>query len=331
MIGVVHGAPDRTSVVIVGWQVRELLRGCLASIAAHEDRDALEVWVVDNGSTDGTAAMVAAAFPWVRLVARDDNPGFAAGNNIALPRATGDVCILLNPDTELHDASLTALAMYLRANPAVGVVGPRLLNPDGSLQSAGFAPPSLFQVWYDLVPWPRRFYHSRLNGRYPAAPLDQPYAVGFPLGACLAVRLDVLDRVGLLDEAYGMYMEELDFCARVRAAGYAVQILPTVAITHHGGQSTRQAPEAMFLALHRARRHFYRHYYPAWWNIGVRWLAETGLIVASARSFFAFRRGEHAWETCRAAVRAYGAAWRFWRQGASGDQRSAPMTCASRE
>jgi len=305
---------ERISVVIVGWQVRDLLRGCLASIAMHEDRDALVVWVVDNGSTDGTAAMVAAEFPWVRLIAQANNPGFAAANNLALRRATGDICVLLNPDTELRDAALSMLATYLRANPAVGVVGPRLLNPDGSLQSAGFAPPSLFQVWYDLVPWPRRFYLSRLNGRYPDASPDRPYAVGFPLGACLAVRRDVLDRVGLLDETYGMYMEELDFCARVRAAGYGVQVLPTVAVTHHGGRSTSQASEAMFLALHRARRRFYRRFHPAAWNACARLLAETGLIAAAARSFFAFRRGEIAWDTCRSRVRAYGAAWRFWRE-----------------
>jgi N-acetylglucosaminyl-diphospho-decaprenol L-rhamnosyltransferase len=306
---------ERVSVVIVGWQVRELLRGCLASIAAHEDRDALEVWVVDNASTDGTAAMVAAEFPWVQLVALDDNPGFAAGNNVALRRATGDICILLNPDTELHAAALTALAAYLRAHPAVGVVGPRLENPDGSVQSAGFAPPSLFQVWYDLVPWPRRFYDSRLNGRYPRAPTDEPYAVGFPLGACLAVRRDVLDRVGLLDEAYGMYMEELDFCARVGAAGYAVQIVPTVAVTHHGGQSTGQAPEAMFLALHRARRRFYTRYRPAWWNRCARWLTRAGLAALFIQAFVASRRGQLTWEQCRARARMYGRAWRIWAHG----------------
>jgi len=301
-----------TSVIIVGWQVRDLLRGCLTSIAVHEDRDALEVWVIDNGSTDGTAAMVAAEFPWVRLVARDDNPGFAAGNNHALRQASGDVCILLNPDTELHDAALTALAAYLRAHPAVGVVGPRLLNPDSSVQSAGFAPPSLFQVWYDLVPWPRRFYDSGLNGRYPHAPTDRAYAVGFPLGACLATRRDVLDRVGLLDETYGMYMEELDFCARVRAAGYAVQILPTVAMTHYGGQSTRQAPEAMFLALHRARRRFYARYRPAWWNACARWLTRTGLIVLSIQALIACRRGELPWDECRTRARTYGRVWQSW-------------------
>ena len=302
----------RVSVIIVGWQVRELLRGCLASIAAHEDRGALDVWVVDNASTDGTAAMVAAEFPWARLVALDDNPGFAAGNNVALRRAVGDVCILLNPDTELHGAALTTLAAYLRAHPAVGVVGPRLENPDGSRQSAGFAPPSLFQVWYDLVPWPRRFYDSRLNGRYPDAPTDTAYAVGFPLGACLAVRRDVLDQVGLLDEAYGMYMEELDFCARVRAAGYAVMILPTVAVTHHGGQSTGQAPEAMFLSLQRARRRFYAHYRPVWWNACARWLTRAGLIVLTMQAFVAFRQGTLAWEQCRARARMNGRAWRCW-------------------
>lgn len=303
---------QRISVVIVGWQVRDLLRACLASIAAHEDLAALDVWVVDNASTDGTAAMVAAAFPWVRLMALAENPGFAAGNNVALRRATGDVCILLNPDTEVHDAALSALAIYLRAHPAVGVVGPRLLNPDGSPQSAGFAPPSLFQIWYDLVPWPRRFYHSRLNGRYPDAPADEPYTVGFPLGACIAVRRDVLDRVGLLDEGYGMYMEEPDFCARVRAAGYAVQIVPTVTITHHGGQSTGQAPEAMFLALHRARRRFYARYRPRWWNRCARWLTRIGLVVAATQAFVAFRRGALPWDECRARARIYGGTWRLW-------------------
>ncbi|MHB8648382.1 MAG: glycosyltransferase family 2 protein [Thermomicrobiales bacterium] len=315
MKGLARGARDRTSVVIVGWQVRDLLRGCLASIAAQEDRDALEVWVVDNGSADGTAAMVAAEFPWVRLVALDDNPGFAAGSNIALRQATGDVSILLNPDTELHDDALTALAAYLRAHPQVGVVGPRLLNPDGSVQSAGFAPPSLFQVWYDLVPWPRRFYDSRLNGRYPDAPTDEPYDVGFPLGACLAVRRDLFDQVGLLDEAYGMYMEELDFCARVRAAGFAVHLLPTVAVTHHGGRSTSQVPEAMYLALHRARRRFYARYCPIWWNMCAGWLTRVGLAVRSAQAFLAFRRGELAWNTCRAHARMYGHASRLWARG----------------
>jgi N-acetylglucosaminyl-diphospho-decaprenol L-rhamnosyltransferase len=301
-----------TSIIVVGWQVRDLLRACLGSIAAHEDFGTLEVWVVDNASTDGTAAMVAAEFPWVRLVALAENPGFAAGNNVALRQATGDICILLNPDTEVHDAALSGLAAYLRAHPEVGVVGPRLMNPDGSLQSAGFAPPSLFQVWYDLVPWPRRFYHSRLNGRYPDAPTTTPYAVGFPLGACIAVRRDVLDRVGLLDEAYGMYMEEPDFCARVEAAGYAVHILPTVAITHHGGRSTGQAPEAMFLALHRARRRFYARFRPAWWNCCAQWLARAGFAVAAARAFVGFRRGALSWGECRARVRIYGRGWRVW-------------------
>lgn len=304
--------PGRTSVVIVGWQVRELLRACLLSIAAHENRGALEVWVVDNASTDGTAAMVTADFPWVQLIARADNPGFAAATNLALRHATGDVCVLLNPDTVVHDAALTALADYLRAHPAVGVVGPRLLNPDGSLQSAGYAPPSLFQVWYDLVPWPRRFYASRLNGRYHATARDAPYAVGFPLGACLAVRRDVLDVVGLLNEDYNMYMEEPDFCARVAVAGWRVEIVPAVAVTHHGGQSTRQAPMAMRVALHRARRQFYARYRPRWWNIIARALSRTGATIAAARAFVAFRRGRQSWQACRTEARAYGQIWRAW-------------------
>jgi N-acetylglucosaminyl-diphospho-decaprenol L-rhamnosyltransferase len=313
----------RASVIIVGWQVRDLLRVCLQSIVTHEDLDRLDVWVVDNASTDGTAAMVAAEFPWVRLISLPENLGFAAGNNRALREATGDVYVLLNPDTELHDASLSALAAYLRAHLHVGVAGPRLVIPDGSLQSAGYAPPSLFQVWYDLVPWPRRFYHSRLNGRYPDAPQGEPYAVGFPLGACIAVRRDVLDRVGLLDEGYGMYMEEVDFCARVRSAGYAVQVVPAVTITHHGGQSTGQAPEAMFLALNRARRRFFLRYRPAWWNECARRLTRAGLIIAAARVFIMYRRGDLEWTACRARVRMYGRAWRLWASDDGGGTASA--------
>jgi len=304
--------PGRTSVVIVSWRVRELLRACLRSIAAHEEMDALEIWVVDNDSGDGSAAMLREQFPWARLVALDTNPGFAAANNVALRRATGDVLLLLNPDTELHDASITRLAAYVRAHGECGVVGPRLLNPDDSLQSAGFGMPTLFQVWYDLVPWPRRFYASRRNGRYASGPDDAPYAVGFPLGAALAVRRDVLDRVGPLDEGYGMYMEEPDLCARVSAAGWETRIVPAAAITHHGGSSTGQVPGRMFLALHAARRRFYARFRSPLWNVAARRLTRAGLVVAAARVWFAFRRGSLDREDCRDAVRVYGAAWQLW-------------------
>jgi N-acetylglucosaminyl-diphospho-decaprenol L-rhamnosyltransferase len=305
----------KTSVIIVGWQVRDLLRDCLASIAAYEDRTHLEVLVVDNASTDGTAAMVKAKFPWVRLITLDHNPGFAAGNNAGLRHATGDICVLLNPDTEIAGPALTTLAGYLRAHPKVGAAGPRLLNPDGTLQTAGYAMPTLFQLWYDLVPWPRRLYNSRRNGRYPDAPDDRPYDVGFPLGACLAIPRDLFSVVGLLDEAYGMYMEEIDFCARLHGAGYAVRIVPMVTVTHHGGQSTGQAPEAMFLALHRARRCFFARFYSPRWNRAAQWVTQAGLIAAAARVFFMYRRGALPWNACRMQVRRYGRAWRLWQGG----------------
>ncbi len=310
--------PGETSIVIVGWQVRDLLRACLRSIAAHEDRGMLDIRVVDNASTDGTAAMVATDFPYVHLTPLDHNPGFAAANNLALRAATGDVCILLNPDTEIHDAALTMLAAYLRAHPHVGVVGPRLVNPDGSLQTAGYAMPSLFQVWYDLVPWPRRLYLSRLNGRFPDRPDGQPYAVGFPLGACMAVRREVLDIVGLLDEGYGMYMEEPDFCERVRRAGWQVHILPTATVTHHGGRSTVQAPARMRDTLHRARRRCYARFYPRWWNVVARWLVRAGCIVAAAREWAAAQCGAQSWAQCRAHIRTFGAISRIWHEDYEG-------------
>jgi N-acetylglucosaminyl-diphospho-decaprenol L-rhamnosyltransferase len=249
------------SVVVVTWNSAALLPACLESLLADAERAGLstEVVVVDNASGDDTRA-VARDFPQVQLVELEENRGFAVATNIGLRRARGRAALLLNPDTELRPGALAALWRALWAMPHVGLVGPLLLNPDGSPQSAGYRFPGLAQQLLDFFPLHPRLAGSRLNGRFDVGDGLTPFAVDHPLGACMLVRRAALEEVGLLDEGYFMYSEEIDWCRRFKAAGWTVLITPAAHIVHHGGQSTRQAAPAMFIELHRSRaRYFARH------------------------------------------------------------------------
>ncbi|HUZ03651.1 MAG TPA: glycosyltransferase family 2 protein [Thermomicrobiaceae bacterium] len=257
--------PD-ISAVVISWNTRELLARCLGSIARERERAGLtvETIVVDNASSDGSAAMIEERFRDARLIVLPENRGFAAANNVALASARGPAVLLLNPDAELAAGALDALWRALHAAPHVGLVGPLLLNSDGSVQSAGHAFPGLAQVLIDLFPLHPRLVASRLNGRVTRYDGLSPMAIDHPLGACMLVRRAVVDNVGGLDEGYFMYSEEIDWCRRIRAAGWTILLAPAARVVHHGGQSSGQAPEAMFLALHRSRARYLRRYEPAW-------------------------------------------------------------------
>ncbi len=254
------------SVVIVSWNTRELLDRCRASLVddAQRARIGIEIIVVDNASSDGTADWLQADHPDVTTVRLDRNAGFAAANNVGIRRASGRDLLLLNPDTEVLPGSLATLLRTLHSMPHIGMVSGLLLNPDGSPQSSGYRFPDLTQTFLDFFPLHPRLVGSRINGRVSPGDERTPYAVDHPLGACMLVRRDVVDRVGILDEQYFMYSEEVDWCRRIRAAGWSILIAPDARIIHHGGQSTGQMPEEMFLELHRSRaRYFQRYHSPA--------------------------------------------------------------------
>ena len=166
---------SQLGVVIVSWNVRDLLQACLNSLLEDLDRScpAAQVWVVDNASTDGTPTMVADAFPGVKLVASRENLGFAAGNNVALREIsnaqsqTPEYVWLLNPDTEVRPGATAALLAALADHPEVAVAGAKLLYADGSLQQSAFRFPGLVQLMFELFPLPARFYDTSINGRYP--------------------------------------------------------------------------------------------------------------------------------------------------------------------
>jgi GT2 family glycosyltransferase len=225
------------SVVIVNWNTRDLLRDCLTSVIAATGGLATEVLVVDNASSDGSAAMVRARFPSVRLIESPRNVGFAAGNNLALRQACGRHILLLNSDTLVRGEVLGASVAWLDAHPQAGVMGPLVLNADESLQPSCSGFPSLRNLALQLLGVTRiaRLDGYRLTGwdRSTARPVD------VVSGAAMFVRRAAMEEVGLLDESFFFYGEETDWCHRFARAGWEVVFVPIRAVTHFGGGSVR--------------------------------------------------------------------------------------------
>ena len=278
-------APPRIdlSIIIVNWNTRDLLAGCLRSIwecglriacpvvpgiadyrtpaipiYRSTNLPATEVFVVDNASADGSAAMVRERFPWVRLIENRENVGFARANNQGIALAGGRYVLLLNPDTEVHPGAPAALIAFMDAHPRAGACGPRLLNGDGSLQHGCHPMLTPGREFWRLLflerLWPR--------ATYPMARWDAvtPRRVEVIKGACLLLRRAALDRIGGLDESYFMYTEEVDLCYRLAQAGWELWYVPAAAVTHFGEGSSGQVREAMYLQLYRSKVRFYRKF-----------------------------------------------------------------------
>jgi N-acetylglucosaminyl-diphospho-decaprenol L-rhamnosyltransferase len=300
------------AVIIVSWNVRDYLADCLRSVYADLHRCGLqgEVWVVDNASTDGTQELLANLFAHTRLIANEDNPGFAAANNQAMRQIMAEYgdgprhLFFLNPDTFVRSEALGHMARHLDERPDVGVVGARLVYGDGRFQHSAFYFPGLRQLLFDLFPMPSRLYDTRLNGRYPRRfyhPNGQPFAVDHPLGAAMMVRRNVAEATRGFDESYHMYCEEIDWCWRIRKAGWGICAVPRAEIVHYGGQSTKQIPARSIVNLWRSRAQLYRAHHR---RIG--WLAARKLVLLGMR--YQARRAKDA-----AMRQAYQEAAQLWR------------------
>jgi hypothetical protein len=265
--------------VIVNWNTREYLAQCLESVLASrssgqglrfvahqgsalpgtsEGSLLIEVFVVDNASTDGSVEMTEARFPWVRLIENSENAGFARANNQAIGECQGRHVLLLNSDTVVHETALHALVAFMDAHPKAGAAGARLLNGDGSLQ---------LSCQPMLTPGREFWSLSFLEQLAPRAtyPQDQwdihtPRRVDVIKGACLLLRRATLDQVGVLDDRYFMYTEEVDLCFRLDQAGWELWYVPEAEVTHFGEASSRQMAEAMYLQLYRSKIQFYRKF-----------------------------------------------------------------------
>ncbi|MCX7624969.1 MAG: glycosyltransferase family 2 protein [Candidatus Sumerlaeaceae bacterium] len=257
-------AQPRLSVIIVNLNTRQLLHACLRSLQAALTSDDVEVIVVDNGSADDSCAMVANEFPQVHLIALRENRGFAVANNLGMRAARGRYFLVLNSDTEIIGDALNKICDFMDAHPEVGALGPKLLNTDGTLQYSCRRFPSfrtaLFHR-YSLMT--RLFPRNRFSSEYLMTDVghDRTMDVDWVSGAALVVRREIFESLGGFDEGFFMYAEDVDWCYRIKQAGWRVVYLPEAQILHHIGQSTRLVPYAMTLQRHRSMWRFYRKHY----------------------------------------------------------------------
>lgn len=251
------------SIVIVSWNVRDLLRACLASIKDSRLCQSFEVFVVDNASSDGSADMVAREFPWVNLLRNSANAGFTRGNNQALALCRGRYVLFLNPDTRVEDDALAAMVAYMDAHPATGALGPQLRYGDGSLQSSRRRFPTFGTALFESTPltwhWPGNPWAARYH--MAGTPDDQTQPVDWVVGAALLARRAVVEQIGGFDEGYFMYSEELDWCRRASQAGWGTVYLPVARVIHYEGKSSEQAIAARHIRFQTSKLRYFRKYH----------------------------------------------------------------------
>lgn len=251
------------SIIIVSWNVRELLRSCLNSILNTPiEPYTVEVIVVDSASVDGSAEIVRSNYPQVKLLALSENVGFTRGNNLGLAQADGRYLMLLNPDTEVIGSALAQLMTYMDANPTVGIVGPHTLNTDGSTQSTRRRFPTVSVGLFEST-WAQALAPRSIMERYTASDVpDTAIAdVDWVQGSALMARREIYDDIGGLDEAYIMYSEELDWCKRAKSTGWRVIYHGGAQIIHHGGKSSEQVTARKHIHFQESKLHYFRKYH----------------------------------------------------------------------
>ncbi len=248
------------AVAIVSYNTREHLKACLDTVQSEAPS---EVVVIDNASSDGSVEMIKTEYPWVVLHANKKNIGFAAAANQAIPLCTAKYVLLLNSDILLQRGSLEALSGYLDLHPKAAIVGPRLVNPDGTLQPSCYPFPKILNtilINTRLGGWARHVPFFR-NHFLPAWPHSHSRIVPWVKGAAMLIRRDPFEAVGKFNESFFMYFEEVDLCYRLTTAGWQVHFAPVTNVLHIGEASTNQNRTEMAVQLLDSTFRFYRHHY----------------------------------------------------------------------
>ena len=263
------------SIIIVNWNTRELLQRCLESVEETVRNFSHEVFVVDNASTDGSGAMVKERFPEVRLIENSENRGFGNANNQALRIMAGKYALLLNSDTVLTKHAAAELVSCLESHPEAAMACGQLLNADGSLQNSVAAFPTLLTLMTNLplleTLFPKRFPSKRYVH-------TGPIEVDSAIGACLLVRKEAIDAVGMFDERYYFFFEETDWAFRMRRAGWKVLYVPNAFIYHHQGQSIGRSVRSR-IEFYRSRYQFFRRWRSRPYYLAVRVVIPVRLAV----------------------------------------------------
>ncbi len=267
------------SVVIVNWKAKDFLPECFASLENNLEGMRAEIVFVDNDSRDGSAGWVREAHPDARVVESGGNIGFARACNLAIGLCSGEMIMLLNPDTVLEKDSVGSMLSLMAENPFTGIVGPRIVYPDGRLypQCKRTVPDirdafvHIFRVG-KLLPAGRGYTLDDLDP-------EEVHEVGAVSGSCMVVRRGVFNDVGLLDENFFLYGEDLDFCMRAGRAGWKILYCPRAVLVHHHGQSSRKRRFSSTLDFYRAMRLFYRKHYASSRHPLVNWIVEAGISL----------------------------------------------------
>lgn len=297
------------SVIIVNWNTKEHLRRCLQSlISAHQKfcppsmcalhsksgnfsvalRFHIEIIVVDNASVDGSAEMVRSEFPQVRLIANKCNVGYAAANNQGAAVARGRYLLLLNPDTVVTDEALARLIEFAETHPNAGAVAPKLLYPDGTLQPSLRSFPTPMALLSSVLGLDKIFPQSQTFGRYRMTwfHYDQIAEVEQPMASALLVRREAWERVGGLDETMPIFFNDVDFCWRLKRAGWRIYFLPWAIIIHHHGASTQLLGIGRALASHRGLLRFYDKHFRPLMPIPLYWILRSFISLGSQLRVF---------------------------------------------
>ncbi len=317
------------SIVIVSWNVRALLRRCLQSVLAEAKPGPddgvfqlgdwkVEILIVDNASADGSIEMVRSQFPHVHLIANGENRGFTAANNQGLSRARGRYLLLLNPDTEVVGDALATMIRYVEANAEIGALGAKLLYPDGSIQSSRRRFPTLSTALVESTVVQEWWKDNRILHRYYMTDTgdDEIQRVDWVVGACLLVRRQAYEQVGGLDEGFFMYSEELDWCRRIKAAGWEVVYLPTATVMHHEGKSSEQVVPARHIYFQSSKVRYFRKHHGAFQAEALRWFLLLTYAYQVAREGLKWMVG-HKRPLRAERVRAY---WQVLKSGLRGDR-----------
>jgi len=252
------------SIIIVNWNTKDYLEQCLASIYENIKEITFEIIVVDNASSDSSVQMVREKFTAVILIENKENLGYGAANNQGIKKSRGKYILILNPDTIIVPNSLQKLATFLERNPKVGVVGPKILNPDSSIQfecARDF--PTPLTEFFVLSTLYKRFPKSKIFGKYLISYWNHndEREVNLLSGSCALFRKEVFEEVGLFDEGFFMYTEETDLFYRIKRHGWKVYFLPSSQIIHLWGKSTEQLPYKMAVEARKSMELFFKKHY----------------------------------------------------------------------
>lgn len=276
----------KISVIIVNFNTQKLLKDCLSSLFEKNKKVKMEVIVVDNASSDGSAEMVERFFPKLILIENKKNLGFAAGNNVGLKSASGEYLLLLNSDTQFLENSLEQMIDFMDNHPSVGISSCQLVGGDGQIQpSGGFFPnlPRIFAWMFFLDDLP--FIGGRLKPFHPHSPkfytrdrwyLDEHFQ-DWVTGAFFLMRRQVLAQIGLLDENFFMYVEEMEYCYRAKRAGWQVVYTPRTKILHLGGQSG--SSKRALTSEYQGLKYFFAKHHPAWQRFVLKIFLKGGAIL----------------------------------------------------